>query len=97
MSPTWAEAVGFGSVRELAEDLYQQFSDAGIEVLLDDRDQRPGVMFADADLIGYPHRLVIGEKGIDKGEIEYRRRSASENEFLPLDNIVATVCERLPG
>ncbi|MFU8878141.1 MAG: proline--tRNA ligase, partial [Wenzhouxiangellaceae bacterium] len=54
-------------VRELAESLYDKLSAAGVEVLLDDRPQRPGVMFADAELIGIPHVLVIGEKGLDQG------------------------------
>jgi len=69
-------------VRELAEDLYQRLTRAGIEVLLDDRPSRPGVMFADAELIGIPHVLVIGEKGLDNGIVEYRRRGGEGGEVL---------------
>jgi prolyl-tRNA synthetase len=72
------------AVREQAEALYQEIGAAGIEVLLDDRDARPGVKFADAELIGIPHRLVISERGLDAGTIEYRLRSASANENWPL-------------
>ncbi|MFN2332992.1 MAG: proline--tRNA ligase [Wenzhouxiangellaceae bacterium] len=67
-------------VRELAEDLYQRLTRAGIEVLLDDRPLRPGVMFADAELIGIPHVLVIGEKGLDNDIVEYRRRGGESSE-----------------
>jgi len=80
-------------VREASEDLYQQFLDAGIEVLLDDRKLRPGVMFADMELIGIPHRLVIGERALDHSEVEYRARTASDNEQRPLAGIVDAVCE----
>jgi prolyl-tRNA synthetase len=56
---------------------------------MDDRPLRPGVMFADADLIGIPHRLVLGERGLDKGVIEYKGRRDADNEEIPLDEIVA--------
>jgi prolyl-tRNA synthetase len=82
-------------VREAADALYAELTAAGIEVLYDDRDIRPGVMFNDMELIGIPHRLVIGERGLDKGTVEYRKRTATENEDLPLDSIVATLLERL--
>ena len=62
--------------------------DAGIDVLFDDRDARPGVMFADMELIGIPHRVVVGERSFDRGEIEYRGRTDSENQMLPLDKFV---------
>jgi len=58
------------AVREAAEKLYAEFSAAGIEVMLDDRDERPGVMFADMELIGIPHRIVIGERGLKEGKVE---------------------------
>ncbi|GAB4171419.1 MAG: proline--tRNA ligase [Wenzhouxiangellaceae bacterium] len=73
-------------VRERAETLYQQLLDAGAEVLLDDRPLRPGVMFTDIELIGIPHVLVIGEKGLDQGVFEYRRRGGESRE-LPLDEL----------
>ena len=63
------------AVREAADRLYQQACDRGIEVLLDDRAERPGVKFAEADLIGIPHRIVIGDRGLKSGVAEYRRRS----------------------
>ena len=59
---------------QVADRLYQQFSAAGIDVLLDDRDARPGVKFADSELIGIPHRIVIGERGLKAGNLEYRHR-----------------------
>ncbi len=74
--------------REACEKLYEQFTDAGIEVLFDDRKERAGVMFADMELIGIPHRIVIGERGLDKGMIEYKGRSDADNQDVTLDNIV---------
>jgi len=77
-------------VRETVEQLYAQLTAAGVEVLLDDRKGvRPGVMFADQELIGIPHRIVVGERGLANSEIEYRSRRASENEMKPLAEIVA--------
>ena len=63
------------AVREAADRLYKQANDRGIEVLLDDRAERPGVKFAEADLIGIPHRIVIGDRGLKSGVAEYRKRS----------------------
>ncbi|MGK7296431.1 MAG: proline--tRNA ligase [Candidatus Wenzhouxiangella sp. M2_3B_020] len=73
-------------VRERAEALYESLCAAGVDVLLDDRPLRPGVMFADAELIGIPHVLVIGEKGLDNGIVEYRRRGGEGGE-IPLDEV----------
>ena len=84
-------------VREAAEKLYSEMVEAGIEVLYDDRDVRPGVMFNDMELIGIPHRIVVGERGLDQGLLEYRRRTETENEDLPLENAVEAMLERLPG
>ncbi|HOP15967.1 MAG: proline--tRNA ligase [Gammaproteobacteria bacterium] len=75
-------------VRDAAETLYNELRAAGIDVLFDDRDARPGVMFADMELIGIPHRVVIGERGLDNGELEYRARKDSENRMLPLAGFV---------
>ncbi len=75
-------------VREVVEQLHEAFETAGIEVLLDDRNVRPGFMFADMELIGIPHRIVVGERSLDEGNVEYRARTASENSFIPLDEIV---------
>jgi prolyl-tRNA synthetase len=71
-----------------AEDLYQRLRKVGIDVLFDDRKERAGVMFADMDLIGIPHRLVLGERGLDKGEIEYKQRRASEIQQIAIDEMV---------
>lgn len=75
-------------VREFADRLYDELCRAGIEVLLDDRDARPGVKFADAELLGIPHRVVVGERGLDAGKLEYRHRRATESEEFPLDDAI---------
>jgi len=82
-------------VREVAEGLYQTLAEAGIEVLLDDRDVRPGFMFADMDLIGIPHRIVIGDKGLDQGMLEYQGRRDTEPQLIPIDAILPFLTERL--
>jgi len=61
-------------VKTFCDDLYTKLIEHGIEVLLDDRKERPGIMFADADLIGVPHRVVVGDKSLDKGLVEYKNR-----------------------
>jgi prolyl-tRNA synthetase len=81
-------------VREAADKLYADLTSAGVEVLLDDRNVRPGVMFNDMELIGIPHRVVIGERGLDAGTLEYRRRTASKNEDIPLDGAVEAILEK---
>ena len=73
-------AIGYGkseTVKTAADTLYAELQAAGIDVLLDDRDERPGVMFADAELIGIPHRVTIGERGLKDGVIEYQARRAN--------------------
>jgi prolyl-tRNA synthetase len=75
-------------LREAAEEVYQRLQAAGIEVLFDDRRERPGVMFADAELIGIPHRLIIGEKGLDNRKIEYKGRRDKQSQNLPWDQTV---------
>lgn len=74
-------------VKEKAEDLYQTLISKGIDVLLDDRDERPGVLFADSDLIGIPHRLVVGERNLAEGCVEYKARTSKESELIPLDQV----------
>jgi len=81
-------------VKEAAESLYQELQDAGFDVLLDDRPQRPGVKFADADLIGIPHRLVIAEKAWDLGEIEYKLRRSPDTEMIPVATVATFLRER---
>ena len=82
-------------VREACEHLYQELGAAGIEVLLDDRDERPGVMFADMELIGIPHRIVVGERGLKEGKLEYQGRSEQTPTAVPLDELLAFVKARL--
>jgi len=74
-------------VRELADRLYEELGQAGLDVMLDDRPLRPGVMFADAELLGIPHVLVVGDRGLDNGIVEYRRRGG-ENQELPIEQTV---------
>ena len=88
----WAKSA---KVREVAERLYAGLNEAGVDVLLDDRDARPGVKFADAELIGIPHRVVVAERGLEAGKLEYRHRRAEQNEELPLDDAVAAILKRL--
>ncbi len=73
------------AVREAALSLYRELGEAGLEVLLDDRDARPGVKFADAELFGIPHRVVVSERGLAAGRLEYRHRRADANEEFPRD------------
>jgi prolyl-tRNA synthetase len=82
-------------VREVADALYAELMEAGVEVFYDDRNLRPGVMFNDMELIGIPHRLVIGERGIDSGMLEYKHRSDSENSEIPFENAVAVILEKI--
>ncbi len=75
-------------VKDAAEGLYAALRAKGIEVLLDDRRERPGVMFADMELIGIPHTLVIGDRNLDSGEIEYKQRRSGETQLMQIDGIV---------
>jgi prolyl-tRNA synthetase len=78
-------------VKETVEKLYAELTVAGIEVLLDDRDERPGVMFADLELIGIPHRIVIGERGLKDGNVEYQGRRDDKATAIPLQNIMSHI------
>lgn len=82
-------------VKDAVEKLYQQFSDAQIEVLLDDRDERPGVMFADMELIGIPHRIVIGERGLKQSIIEYQGRKDQASQAIPMDLIFSFIANKI--
>ena len=75
-------------IREAIEQLYQKLINLGVEVLLDDRKERPGVMFNDAELIGIPHRLVLGERSLDAGKIEYQHRTDATAQEIALDTAV---------
>jgi prolyl-tRNA synthetase len=78
-------------VQEVADRLYGEFNAAGIDVVLDDRDARPGVKFADSELIGIPHRLVIGDRGLSAGLLEYRHRRDAAAVEIPLADAIGHV------
>src|SRR6266702_690548 len=78
-------------VREVSDRLYAELTAAGIEVLYDDRDARPGVKFADAELLGIPHRVVVGERGLEAGKLEYRNRRDTESQEFPLGDALAFI------
>ena len=88
----WAKS---GRVREASEALYRTLAEAGVDVLLDDRDARPGVKFADSELLGVPHRVVVAERGLDAGRLEYRHRRSIDNEDLPLDGAADALLARM--
>jgi prolyl-tRNA synthetase len=81
-------------VREAVDTLYEELQGAGFDVLLDDRKERPGVMFADMELIGIPHRLVLGERGLDAGNIEYKGRCDADKQDTPLANVIEFLQEK---
>jgi prolyl-tRNA synthetase len=82
-------------VREVADRLYTDLTAQGIEVLYDDRDARPGVKFADAELLGIPHRLVVGDRGLETGRLEYRYRRDSESTEFPAGEAIEFIKARL--
>ena len=84
-------------VQQTADSLYEQFNAAGIDVLLDDRDARPGVKFADSELMGIPHRIVIGERGLAAGNLEYRHRSETESTEISASDPVGYIRHKLNG
>ena len=77
------------AVSDAAEALHAELNAAGIDSVLDDRGLRPGAMFADIELIGIPHRIVVSERGLAAGTFEYRARSAAESEQLDRDTLLA--------
>ncbi len=85
------------AVREAVDNLYTDLQAAGLGVLLDDRDERPGVMFADMELIGIPHRLVVGERGLKDGTIEYQGREESSATPLATQNVLEFLKTKLWG
>ncbi|HHW7520638.1 TPA: proline--tRNA ligase [Mannheimia haemolytica] len=76
-------------VQAFAEELYANLKAQGVEVIFDDRKERPGVMFADMELIGVPHMVVIGEKNLENGEIEYKNRRSGEKQMIAKENLLA--------
>ena len=83
------------AVKAAADQLYVDLRNAGIDVILDDRNERPGVMFADMELIGIPHRVVIGERGLKEGQVEYKGRRDAEATMLPQGEIVTILKGKL--
>lgn len=82
-------------VQKTTDELYQKLMSLGVEVLLDDRKERPGVMFADSDLMGIPHRIVIGDRLLEKGLLEYKNRRTGETEEMAISDISETLRELL--
>ena len=81
--------------REEAEKLYQALQASAIEAVLDDRDERAGVKFKDADLIGFPYKAIIGPKGLKEGRMEFKSRRTGEVEFIPLESAAAVISARI--
>jgi len=87
-------AIGYDkseAVKAAANKLHDELQAAGVDVLLDDRGERPGVMFAEADLMGIPHRLVIGERGLNEGNVEYKARTQADAQSVALASVVEFV------
>jgi len=82
-------------LQEKVEEIYQALLNEGIEVIVDDRKERPGVMFSDMELIGIPHRIVIGDRSIDSGVTEYKGRADTDSQDVPLDNVVNFIKDKL--
>ena len=83
------------AVRAAAERLYGELKALGVDVLLDDRGERPGAMFADWELIGVPHRITVGDKGLKDGQIEYQHRREAQASKLELAQALPWLRERL--
>lgn len=83
------------AVKQAALTLYKTLQQAGVDVLLDDRGERPGVMFAESDLMGIPHRVVIGDRGLAQGEVEYKGRTDTEAQNLQVTDCVAFLRDKL--
>lgn len=80
-------------VRETAEKLYADLTTKGIEVLYDDRNARPGVQFADADLLGIPIRIIVGERNLKSGNLEWKRRDTGDSGTIAVDDAAETIME----
>ena len=83
------------AVKTYCEELYQRLTKLGIEVLFDDRNLRPGMMFADHELIGIPHRLVVSDKGLKTGQLEYKSRTGVDNESIQIDQVESVLIDRI--
>ncbi len=84
-----------GEVKAAADRIYADLNAAGIDTLLDDRDQRPGVKFNDADLIGFPVRITVGDRGLKEGKVEMKRRTATEATMVPFEGVLGAVKDAL--
>ena len=82
------------AVMTAGERLYSQLTEAGYDVLLDDRDERPGVKFADSELIGVPYRVTIGPRGLESGSVEFTIRATKETTDIGLDQVLETLPAR---
>jgi len=82
-------------IAEVTEQLYQQLTAAGIEVLFDDRRERPGVMFADMELVGIPHTIVIGERNLDNQQVEYKNRRTGEKVLLDIADVITEIQQKI--
>jgi prolyl-tRNA synthetase len=83
------------AVRQAADQLYEELRTAGVDVLLDDRDERPGVMFAEMELIGIPHRVTVGERALKDGAVEYFNRRSQQTSAVPLAEAYDFIRSRL--
>ncbi len=83
------------AVKAASDALYAELGSAGVDVILDDRNERPGVMFADMELIGVPHRIVVGDRGLADGKLEYKGRRDQEAQFLPVADVVSFIKAKL--
>ena len=83
------------AVKQAADTLYQALQQAGVDVLLDDRAERPGVMFAESDLMGIPHRIVIGDRGLADDQVEYKQRQQAEAQNVSLADITQHILTQL--
>ena len=82
------------AVRQVADHLYATLSAQGVDVMLDDRGERPGAMFADWELIGVPHRITVGERGLKDGKVEYVERRSLQTGLVPLNEVPAFLAGR---
>jgi prolyl-tRNA synthetase len=84
-----------GKTREICDRTYSELTDRGIEVLLDDRELRPGVKFKDADLLGMPYRITVGDRGIEEGTVELVQRQTGNREKIGIDDVISTMVKRV--
>ena len=83
------------AVKKTADELYESLKQSGIDVIMDDRGERPGVMFSDWELIGVPHRIVIGDRGLKDGKLEYQGRRDKEATAMPVEDMAPFVIAKV--